>query len=296
MIFYQINKKIFSKNISILSSLLLSLFPLYIYACSQISSITLQVFLTILFIYSFFEFSENKKSKSIFLLSITSGLLILLRGEFIIIFILSLFFLYLFLNTTFKKIFIILMITAITISPYLIRNVITFDTFTITKSIGYNLWKGNNPNSSIEGSEIIDQELAESLAKVEINKFYQIELDKIFLNQAFKNILDNPTHYFSLFVKKSLSFLFIDLMSTQKNYYNYFHIIPVLLLSITSFMGIVIASKKSIKYNYLLLILFTYIMVFSIFFILPRYKLIIIPIQLIFTNVLIKFITKKIRS
>ena len=82
IIFYQINRKFFSKKITIFGSLLFSFFPSYIYACSQISSITLQVFLTILFFYFFFEFIYNKKKISILLLSITSGLLILLRGEF----------------------------------------------------------------------------------------------------------------------------------------------------------------------------------------------------------------------
>ena len=41
----------------------------------------------------------------------------------------------------------------ITISPYLIRNYLNFQKITITKSIGYNLWKGNNIDATVEGSE-----------------------------------------------------------------------------------------------------------------------------------------------
>ena len=55
VVFYKINKFFFSQKISFYSSLPLSLFPLYIYACSQISSISLQVFLTILYFYFFFS-------------------------------------------------------------------------------------------------------------------------------------------------------------------------------------------------------------------------------------------------
>ena len=40
-IFYEINKFFFSKKISFYSSLLYSIFPLHLYACSQISSISL---------------------------------------------------------------------------------------------------------------------------------------------------------------------------------------------------------------------------------------------------------------
>ena len=46
-VFYKINKLFFSEKISFYSSILFSLFPLYLYACGQIYSITLQVFLSI---------------------------------------------------------------------------------------------------------------------------------------------------------------------------------------------------------------------------------------------------------
>ena len=49
VLFYKINKLFFSQNISFYSSLLFSLFPLHLYACGQISSISLQTFFTILY-------------------------------------------------------------------------------------------------------------------------------------------------------------------------------------------------------------------------------------------------------
>ena len=55
-VFYKISKIFFSRKISFYSSLLYSLFPLHVYSCSQISSISLQTFLTILFFYFFFQF------------------------------------------------------------------------------------------------------------------------------------------------------------------------------------------------------------------------------------------------
>ena len=50
LVFYKINKLLFSRNICFYSSLLFSLFPLHLYACSQISSISLQIFFYIFFI------------------------------------------------------------------------------------------------------------------------------------------------------------------------------------------------------------------------------------------------------
>ncbi len=97
-IFYKINKLFFSQKISIYSSLLFSIFPLHVYASGQISSITLQVFLIIFFFYFFFRIINKKNFSSIVLFSFISGLLVLLRGEFAIILIISIFYLFFFLK------------------------------------------------------------------------------------------------------------------------------------------------------------------------------------------------------
>ena len=90
-IFYKLNNLFFSKNWSILNAFFLSIFPFKIYTVTQVSSITLQIFLLILYLYLFFIF--NKPSKflwyKIIFFSIVSGLLMLIRGEFYIIFIKS---------------------------------------------------------------------------------------------------------------------------------------------------------------------------------------------------------------
>ena len=54
-IFYKINKLFFSQKVSFYSSLLFSIFPMHVYASSQISSISLQIFLIILFFTFFFN-------------------------------------------------------------------------------------------------------------------------------------------------------------------------------------------------------------------------------------------------
>ena len=125
------------------------------------------------------------------------------------------------------------------------------------------------------------------------DKFYQINSDKVFLNEALRNIENEPGKYFVLFLKKVISFLFIDINSSYPNYYNIFHYLPLLLIGFSSLIGIVLSNNKSKELNYLILVFFINIIIFSCFFILPRYKLIILPMQLIFTNILISFIYKK---
>ena len=294
-IFYQISKIFFSKIISLSISLLYSLFPLHVYACSQISSISLQTFLTILFLYFFFQFIEKRGSLLVFFVSFIGGLLILLRQEFVAILVLSLLYAFIFYKIPLKEILLILLISLITISPYLIRNIIVFETVTITKTTGYNFWKGSHPDAKgLEGSEIINDSLQKKIDKIPKDKFYGLNFDNLFLNEAIKNIKKDPIRYLTLFIKKAVSFLFIDINSPNPNYYNPLHYIPVLLFGITSLIGIGLSDKKSYKLNYLMLIFFFYVFIFSTVSILPRYKLIILPLQIIFTGVLIESFKKLI--
>ena len=292
-IFYKISEIFFSKKISLSISLLYSLFPLHVYACSQISSISLQTFLTVLFIYLFFQFIEKKSSLLIFAVSFIGGLIILLRQEFVAVLVLSLIYAFIFYKVRLKEIFLILLISLITISPYLIRNIIVFETVTITKTTGYNLWKGSHPNAEgLEGSEIINDSLQKQIDKIPKDKFYGLNFDNLFLNEAIKNIKGDPTRYLTLFIKKAFSFLFIDINSPNPNYYNPLHYIPVLLFGIIALIGIGLSDKKSHKLNYLVLLFFFYVFIFSTVSILPRYKLIILPLQIIFAGVVIESFKK----
>lgn len=300
VIFYNINKLFFSNKICILGTLIFSLFPLHIYACAQISSIILQSFLMITFFYFFLKIMKKNNFYNICFLSLASGLLILLRGEFIALFLLSILYLALFIKINLKSILIIILLTFVVISPYLMRNIIVLDTITITKSIGFNLWKGNNQQTDVEGKNyiygsIFDQEdldLREQINKVPEDKYYEINLDKVFLSEGIKNINNDPIKYFGLYLKKILSFLFIDLNSSNPYYYHPLHYLPVLFISITSIIGIILSKKNSYQINFLILFFIVNIAIVSVFFILPRYKLAIIPLQIIFSNIFFEYIKK----
>ena len=296
-VFYKINKLFFSQKISFYNSVLFSIFPIYVYASSQISSISLQVFLIILFFYFFFQIIDKKNFSSIILFSFISGLLILLRGEFRIIFVISIFYLFLFFKIPIKKIFLIFLITLVTTSPYLIRNFIIFGKITVVETSGYNLWKGNHPhalqNSRVEGSEMVSENLKKLNDSIPRDKFYRINRDKLFFDQAIKNIIKKPLEYLIFSLKKAISFQFIILDSMDLRYWNPLHYLPLLLLGVTSLIGLILSDKKSYKFNYLILIFFIIIIIFSMVSILPRYKLIILPFQIIFTGVLIEYVKEK---
>ena len=107
---------------------------------------------------------NNYKNNKIIFHNVCS-LLILLRGEFILFYIFTLIY---FLSSIkkFKINFYFLNTVSLVISPYLIRNYINFDSFVITKSFGYNLLKGNNPEFKVEGNyEYIEKEYVEKILK-----------------------------------------------------------------------------------------------------------------------------------
>ena len=71
----------------------------------------------------------------------------------------------------------------------------------IHSGFGYNLWQGNNPNSTVEGSEIINQDFQNLIAEIPKDKFYRIKEDKVFINEALKNIKNEPVRYLILYFK-----------------------------------------------------------------------------------------------
>ena len=93
-IFYKINLIFFKKKISLISAYIFSLFPLFIYSSLQVSSICIQILLNLIFLYLVLKIINQRiSSKYLILLSIFSGFSILLRGEFVLIFIFTIFFL-----------------------------------------------------------------------------------------------------------------------------------------------------------------------------------------------------------
>ena len=150
-------------------------------------------------------------------------------------------------------------------------------------------------NSLIVGSEIIGEDFQKQLDDVPRDKFLRFNFDKLYLDKAVKHIKEEPKGHLILFFKKATSFILIDFKSLDPNYYNPIHYFPVLLLGITSLIGISLSDKKSYKLNYLILILFYYVFIFSTVSIMPRYKLIIFPIQIILTSSFIQYVINKLK-
>ena len=260
----------------------------------QVSSITLQIFLILGFLFYLLELLQKKNFKNIIIFSFFSGLLILIRGEFFIFYLFSLIYFFIFYKKKIKTLFFSIILTSIVISPYVVRNFINFDTIVLTKSFGYNLLKGNNPSIKVEGDpEFIETNFNRKDLKIKTNNKYEINLDNFYKTAAIEYLKEEPTKYIRHYFLKVFSFISIDLNSSYPNYYHPMHIIPKLLVSFFSILGILTLIKKKGFFQFLSIFYLLNIFLFSIFFILPRYSLILLPVKLLLSSFIIEKLGRK---
>jgi 4-amino-4-deoxy-L-arabinose transferase-like glycosyltransferase len=298
--FYKILHKYFDKEISIIFSLIYFFYPLNFYSSTQISSISLQISIFILFLYYYLN---TKTNLDFIKLGIFSGLALLIRGEFVLLLFILIIFKIIFKSIKFKNFFLLILVTFFIISPTLIRNYLVFDELVLTKSIGYNLWRGNSETLNINGANIETPEILEEVEKLK-NKLlaennlneYEIYLDKVYLDIVKKNIFSDPVKYFFHYINKVFAFSFFNFYSDYPNNFHPLVVIPEIIVSILGISGIIlnILSKK-INYEFLL-ITFYYLALIPVFFILPRYKLFILPMYIFYSCYFFTFLSSRIFS
>ena len=103
IIFFKISQIFLDKKYGIILTFIFAFFPLNILSSSQISSITLQIFLILYFFFYLFKYTNEKKLIYLFLFSIFSGLLILIRGEFFLFYFFTLIYFFLYLKIDLKS-------------------------------------------------------------------------------------------------------------------------------------------------------------------------------------------------
>ena len=297
LIFFKLISNFQNVKVSLLFSLIFSLFPIYIFASVQISSVVLQLFFIIIFLFSIVNLLKKQNYLYLTLFSIVSGLLILTRGEFILFYFFSIFYFFVYLKRSYKNVIISIILTSLIITPYLKRNFENYGTLVLTKSVGYNLLKGNNPLAEAEGNTyFITKNFSQKNLKIETNNKYELELDDFYKNQAIKIINNNPVKYLKLYFKKVIAFLFVDINSTYPQYYNLLNIFPKLLLSFFAFLGGIFCLRKKGFFQFLSFYYFGNIFLFSTFFILPRYSLILLPVQILLSLEIIKLFFRKLNN
>ena len=119
--------------------------------------------------------------------------------------------------------------------------------------------------------------------------------DKILMDQAILFIKDDPERYIKLYFKKFISFIFVDINSNYPNYYSILHIFPKILIALSTVLGIFLIFNLKINVsNYFILFYLANVGLFSFFFILPRYSLSLLTVQIILSLYAIEILIKKL--
>lgn len=298
--FYKILKLFFNDKISLLISLIYFFYPLNYYSSSQVSSVSLQVSL---FIFFMFFYLNAKSTRDFFLLGVFSSLMCLVRGEFWLILIIMFILKTIKKNISIKN-FIISTITIVfLLSPTLIRNYIHFEQFILTKSSGYNLWRGNSSALLVTGQNKDTKEIKDfkKSLKIKLQKEkelskYEIFIDEYYFDIAKKNILERPGLYIVHYFKKFFAFSIFNPFSDYPNYFHPLVIIPEILISIIALLGIIVNIFSKNRNIEVLLLTLYYLFLIPVFFVLPRYKLFLLPMYFIFVAYFFTFISSRIFS
>lgn len=282
---------------------LTAFFPLHIFMSTQISASTVYVFLiscVLLFYHRLLKFRDIKHS---IFLGISLGLLTLSRADAILI-IPAIIILLTFIhrNISSKYTLVFALSSLLIIAPLSVRNYNTFGFFyPLTISGGLNLWLGNNDDAT--GSRMnyvvpykpIPKTIQDQIQSLKVDKNYEVALDNIYKEEAKQFIINNPLKSVKLSIKKII-FFWVHIYDERVKYplmNNILYWGPWIILLPFFMFGFrdIIKDFKSHDLEIFLILYFTFI--YSVFFVLPRYRLIVLPIYLILS---MKFFNKKFQT
>lgn len=300
---YRITKIITAnKTTSIWAATLLIIFPLSIIMSSQISALNLYLLLIITLLYLCirigFQKSDNKSNniKIIFTISIITSLLLLSRIEILLY--IPIIFILLLIKTNFKKGILFLIMVLLTLGIIVVRNYHVFDkSYLLSTSGGYNIWRGHNETAGPDGIGYISDDLYKKLDGIPTTNLFEIEQNKVYLNEAITYIKNNPTKLITSSFNKIITLWFYNRNPGDISYnyvLSFWYWFPWLFYLLLSIIGIIIIKGKGIKYLGVLLIGVT--ITSAIFFVLPRYRLHLLPAIVVYAAIPISNIFNRLFS
>ena len=270
-----------------------ALFPLHIFMSSQISASNVYVFLMSLVILYYYKFLINQSWKNLVILSISLPLLALSRADAILIIPAIIFMLFFFhKGVSRQKILSIVLISTLILTPMSLRS---FDKFGFyyphTISGGLNLWLGNNSDAT--GSRMnyvvpykpFPENILKQIDNLKITDNYEVDLDNIYKEAAKEFMTENPLQVIQLSIKKII-FFWVHIYDSRINYpglNNPLYWAPWIILFPFFILSTMSAISRWRDNDLEIFLIFYFSAVYSVFFVLPRYRLIVFPIYFLFS-------------
>lgn len=296
LIIYLLGKIIFSVGVGLTAASLSAVYPLFIFFTGLLLTETLFILLFLCLIYLLQKMLLERKTSYAVLSGILSGVCILIKP--VLTYFLPLFFLILFLVSKDKKRvmgngFLLFIMIAMVLSPWIGRNYLRFGAFIpLTTGGGMTLYESNNPRAT--GGPACEN----IVWTPEMKGMNEIELDGYFKEEAIKFISNHPKRFLNLAVIKFLRFW--SLIPNAREYTSLFYRAisllsygPVLLLAI---FGLIRSRKMWLKLIPLYLPIIFFSLVHLVILGSIRYRLPLDPYLILFASYGIIVLVKRLKG
>lgn len=287
IVIFWIGRHIFSNGVGLLAALLTAFHPGIIIYTAKFHAFVLDSLLICLTVWLLIKLKESPTLLNQFKLGLSFGLAMLTRSTII----LFLPFSWLWLKKRSKKLFFVyILISLILLSPWLIRNYLIYRKVLIVSTSANVFWRGNNPLATGTSLAASGKPMLEE-AKDFYSSIYgksEMEQNRIFWNESFKFIRNNPMKFVKLFFRKFFYFWWFapttgseykkEWLSIYKIFYS-----VILLFSLLGIFGIKKLSSLR-RYDALIVILLMSVIAIaqSLFYVETRHRWAIEPLLLIF--------------
>jgi hypothetical protein len=223
-------------------------------------------------------------------IGLLGGAAALLRSEFVLF--MGVLYITLWAVTKRSRDFVILVaLSAAMVLPWTIRNYVVFDrVIPIAASVGYNLWKGHNPEASGSGDEIekigaAKRQLGDRLLQVPRDHNYEIGYDQVFRDAALAHIRAHPLETIILGVKKNL--LFWAWEARDPIAWTPAYLAPHIVTSLLAMAGLILIFRQGVSTAAIFIIAIAAIqsLVNAAFSVHVRYRMTVEPILFIYAGV-----------
>jgi 4-amino-4-deoxy-L-arabinose transferase-like glycosyltransferase len=292
VLLYQIARSKFSPGVGLASGLLLAVYPLAVYASSQISAATLYVFLNCLLLWLLFRCEGLNRRRDYVLAGLALGTLILARAEMLLFVPLVVIWLRMVQpQRYYRNAAYLLLATGVVIGPWAARNWYVFGRpAPLTISAGINLWEGQNPNATGTRSEYTNPpvakppELIAALNALPATRDYELKADSVLRDAALRAMLDNPWRSARLALRKLVFYwgYYWGIPFSYPSAQSPLYWLPWFLLLPTFLIGLSASARQWRRYSLFYLYFGFTTCIVMVFFVIPRYSLLILPLVIPF--------------
>lgn len=263
---YRFTSEYFSTLSALIAAGLAAFLPDFIYSVISFTPTVIYHTGTILLLFLLYRLETDLRVKSIVWISILAGVMIYFRSEFsVFVLLTAMAFLF---RKRFRDAAILAFIVSIIIFPWMLRNYSIFHApiAPFTTNMGQNLYRGNNPYSIGDWG---DEHTESEIKKLKRDNSFELEMSRVYSKYAISYMREHPAAVLMKIPVKLFNLLISDPENPRSG--------SIIYLSFCIGFFLLFLYGLWFSYNprrhlYLYLFLLYFLIVSSVFLVLPRYQ------------------------